>query len=58
MISSLSEQLRSCYLLARGMETESKKYDRNSNGYRKSDTSIVSKKPLITVEKRDVHFIA
>lgn len=25
---------------------------------RKSDTSIVSKKPLITVEKRDVHFIA
>ena len=27
-------------------------------GSRKSDTAIVSKKPLITVEKRAVHFIA
>ena len=27
-------------------------------GGRKSDTAIVSQKPLITVEKRAVHFIA
>ena len=38
MISMLSEQLRSCHFLVRGMETKTKKCVRNPNEWQEVDT--------------------
>lgn len=46
MISMLSEQLGSCYFPEKGMETEIKKYVRNSKERQEVGHDIVSKKPV------------